>query len=166
MDSLTNYLLSTQINRLGELMILPVPVGQIIPPEELFVNPVNGEKITHTDKWMNYDSPLADQVVQWYKDVIKNKPGTCCIHGTVTGGDGRPLKGVIVETGKNGVDYKGIYTHFSVTDSTGAYKIDGLTKGERLVMLKDKTGTKLVQSKKVDLQFDELVNFSLRGEQQ
>jgi len=162
MDSLANYLSSTQINTFGELTVLSVPVVQIIPPDELFVNPDNGEKITHTDKWMNYDSPMADEVVQWYKDVIKNKPGTYCIHGTVTNKNGRPMKGVIVETGMRGVDYKGIYTHFSVTDSNGAYKIDGLTKGKRILMVKDKTGAKLVQSKKVDLQFDEVLNFSVK----
>ena len=162
MDSLANYLSSTQINTFGELTVLSVPVVQIIPPDELFVNPDNGEKITHTDKWMNYDSPMADEVVQWYKDVIKNKHGTYCIHGTVTNKNGRPMKGVIVETGMKGVDYKGIYTHFSVTDSNGAYKIDGLTKGKRILMVKDKTGAKLVRSKKVDLPFDEVLNFSVK----
>ena len=162
MDSLANYLSSTQINTFGELTVLSVPVVQIIPPDDLFVNPDNGEKITHTDKWMNYDSPMADEVVQWYKDVIKNKHGTYCIHGTVTNKNGRPMKGVIVETGMKGVDYKGIYTHFSVTDSNGAYKIDGLTKGKRILMVKDKTGAKLVRSKKVDLPFDEVLNFSVK----
>lgn len=160
-DSLANYLSSTQINTLGKLTVLSVPVMQIIPPDELFVNPDNGIKITHTDKWMNYDSPIADEVVQWYKDVIKNKPGTYCIHGTVTNKNERPMKGVIVETGMIGVDYKGIYTHFSVTDSNGAYKIEALTNGKRVVMVKDKTGAKLVRSKKVDLQFDEVLNFSV-----
>jgi hypothetical protein len=161
MDSLANYLSSTQIDTLGKLTLLSVPVGQIIPKEELFVNPANGEKITHTDKWMNYDSPTADQVVEWYKNVIKNKPGTYCIHGTVRGRNGRPMKGLVVESGKTGVDYKGTYTHFSVTDSMGVYNMDGLTKGERVVMLKDKTGASLARPKKVDLQFDVELNFSL-----
>jgi hypothetical protein len=163
MDSLANFLSSTQINTFGKLTVLSVPVGQIIPPDELFVNPDNGEIITHTDKWMNYDSPMADEVVQWYRDVIKNKPGTYGIHGTVTHKNGRPMKGIIVETGMKGVDYKGIYTHFSITDSNGAYKIDGLTKGKRFVMVKDKNGAKLVRSKKVDLPFDEVLNFSVKG---
>ena len=73
------------------------------------------------------------------------------------------MKGVIVETGMIGVDYKGIYTHFSVTDSNGAYKIEGLTKGKRFVMVKDSIRAKLVRSKKVDLQFDEVLNFSVKN---
>lgn len=73
------------------------------------------------------------------------------------------MKGILVESGMKGVDYKGIYTHFSITDSTGAYKIEGLTGGKRIVMVKDKTGAKLVQSKKVDLQFDEVLNISVKG---
>jgi len=159
MDSVASYLSSTRINTLGKLRVLSVPVAQIIPPEKLFVNPDKGQKITHTDKWMNYDSPEADEVVQWYKDVIKNKPGTYCIHGTVSNKRGKPMKGVLVETGKKGVDYKGIYTHFSITDSKGAYKLEGLTGGKRIVMVKEKIGAKQFQSKKVDLQFDEVLNF-------
>ncbi len=162
-DSVASYLSSNQIDTHGKLTILSVPIAQIIPPDELFANPDNEKKITHTDKWMNYDSPKADEVVQWYKDVIKNKPGTFCIHGTVTSKKGRPMKGILVESGMKGVDYKGIYTHFSITDSTGAYKIEGLTGGKRIVMVKDKTGAKLVQSKKVDLQFDEVLNISVKG---
>jgi len=162
MDSVASYLSSTQIDTLGKLTVLSVPIAQIIPPDELFVNPDNGNKITHTDKWMNYDSPKADEVVQWYKDVINNKPGTYCIHGTVTNKNGRPMKGVLVETGMKGVDYKGIYTHFSITDSNGAYKIEGLTRGKRIVMVRDKIGAKLVQSRKVDLQFDEVLSFSVK----
>lgn len=161
MDSLASYLSSMQIDIYGKLTILSVPIAQIIPPDELFVNPDNGKKITHTDKWMNYDSPEADEVVQWYKDVIKNKPGTYCIHGTVNNKIGKPMKGVLVETGMKGVDYKGIYTHFSITDSKGDYKIEGLTGGKRFVMVKDSIGVKLAPSKKVDLQFDEMLNFSV-----
>jgi hypothetical protein len=164
MDSLASYLSSNQIGTLGKLTILSVPIAQIIPPDDLFINPENGEKVTHTDKWMNYDSPIADKVVQWYQDVIKNKPGTYCIHGRVTNEEGRPMKGILVETGIRGVDYKGIYTHFSITDSTGGYKIEGLTKGKRMVMVKDRTGVNLVQSKKVDLQSDEVLNFSVNEE--
>ncbi len=159
MDSLVNYLASKQIDTLGKLTILTVPIAQIIPPDELFVNPDNGKKITHTDKWMNYDSPEADEVVKWYKDVIKNKPGTYSIHGRVTNKSGKPLEGVLVETGMQGLAYNGIYTHFSITDSNGAYKIEGLTRGNRIVMLRDHIGSKLVLSKMVDLKFDELLNF-------
>ena len=162
MHSVASYLSSMQIDILGELTILSVPIVQIIPPGELFVNPDNGKKISHTDKWMNYDSPKADEVVQWYKNVIKNKPGTYGIHGTVSHKNGRPMKGVLVETGMKGVDYKGIYTHFSITDSKGAYKIEGLTKGKRIVMVKDNIGAPLVRSKKVDLQSDEVLNFSVK----
>ena len=72
------------------------------------------------------------------------------------------MKGVLVETGMKGVDYKGIYTHFSITDSKGAYKIEGLTRGKRIVMVKDNIGAPLVRSKKVDLQSDEVLNFSVK----
>jgi hypothetical protein len=94
--------------------------------------------------------------------VIVEYTGTYCIHGTVTRKDGMPMRGVLVETGMSGVDYKGIYTHFSITDTKGAYRIEGLTKGERLVMVKDSNGVKTLQSKKVDLQADEVLNFSVK----
>jgi len=160
-DSVASYLSSNQIDTYGKLTILSVPVTQIIPQDELFVNR-DGKKITHTDKWMNYDSQEADNVVQWYKDVIKNKPGTFSISGVVIDKTGNPVSSIIVESGFQGVDYKGVYTHFSITDSKGFYRIEGLTKGKRIVMVKDKTGANLLKIEKVNLQRDIKLNFRIK----
>ena len=121
-----------------------------------------GQKITHTDKWMNYDSPTADEVVNWYKYVIKNKPGTFSISGIVSDKKGKPLPGRMVETGFQNVDYKGVYIHYSITDNKGFYRIEGLCKGKRIVMVKDKSGVKMSSSKKMNLHDDVVRNFILK----
>jgi hypothetical protein len=160
MDSVASYLSSNEIDMHGKLTVLPVPVMEIIPEDNLFVNPDNGQKITHTDKWMNYDSQEADDVVSWYNEVIKNKPGTFTIKGCVTDNNGDPENGVLVEAGLEGVDYKNVYTHFDLTDKNGFYKIDGLTKGKRIVMVKKNLlSDSILTSEIVEIKENITVNF-------
>lgn len=152
MKSLTSYLLSNHINTFGKLKILSIPVEQIIPKQDLFVSPENGKLITHTDKWINYDSPEADTVINWYKNVIKNKPGTYSISGTVRDSKGNVVPGVIVETGLQGVDYKGACTHFNLTNHDGEYQISGIIQGERfLKVIPQNVSNKILKIQNVSL---------------
>jgi len=162
MDKLASYLSSNEIDTFGKLTVLSVPITEIIPENDLFVHPEKGQKITHTDKWMNYESPEADQVINWYRTVIKNKPGTFSISGTVSDSQGNRVSGVMVETGLKGVDYNGIYTHFSITDHNGFYKLEGLTKGKRILMLREQQKGNLLKSKGVSLNNDKIVKFSIK----
>ena len=133
MDSVAGYISTSGIDTLGKLSIQSVPVPEIIPQDELFTNPKNRQKVTHTDKWMNYESEEADDVVDWYKEVIRDKPGTYSISGIVRDTQGKPVPGVIVESGLQGVDYKGVCTHFDISSCDGEYELKGLIQGDRFV---------------------------------
>jgi hypothetical protein len=162
MDSVAEYLSLNRINKLGKIKILSVPIKQIIPKQELFVNPKNGKLITHTDKWMNYNSPEADTVLNWYKNVIKNKPGTYSISGTVTDSEGNAVPGVLVETGFQGVDYKGACTHFDLTNSDGKYEISGIINGERFInIIPQNVSNTVLKSQNVLLYENRTVDFVL-----
>lgn len=137
-DSVVNYISVTGIDTMAKMTFLSVPIGQIIPEDELFVNPVTGKKVTHTDKWMNYDSPESDSVINWYKNVIREKPGTYAISGTVSDKQGNSLPGLIVETGLQGIDSKATCTHFAITDSAGKYELKGIIPGERFLRVTQK----------------------------
>ena len=152
MDSVAGYLSLNRINNFGKLKILSVPINQIIPKQDLFVNPTNGKLITHTDKWMNYESLEADVVIKWYKNVIKNKPGTYSISGRVTDSKNNPVMGVLVEAGLQGVDYKGSCTHFDLTNNNGEYQISGIIKGERFInVIPQKDSNKIVKTQNISL---------------
>jgi len=152
MDSVAGYLSLNRINNFGKLKILSVPINQIIPKQDLFVNPTNGKLITHTDNWMNYESSEADLVIKWYKNVIKNKPGTYSISGRVTDSKNNPVMGVLVEAGLQGVDYKGSCTHFDLTNNNGEYQISGIIKGERFVnVIPQKDSNKIVKTQNISL---------------
>ena len=159
MDSVASYISINHIDTMGELTILSVPIKQIIPEDELFIHPNNASKVTHTDKWMNYDSPESDCVVKWYKEVIKNKPGTFSISGTVTDNNGSPVTDAIVETGFLGVDYKNACTHFTITDSSGWYELKGIIPGNRFINVtsKDETG-KVLNTKTISLSMNSKVD--------
>lgn len=148
----SEYIYSHELDRYGEFTLLPVDVGGIIP-----------EGIpSHTDTWLNYDSQEADKVIDWFRHVIEEKPGTYAIQGTVKFPDGTPVQDALVETGVQGVDHKGVYTHFAITDESGSYKIDGLTRGKRIVMLKDQQQpADIFQSKTVVLKRDRTLNFRI-----
>lgn len=152
MDNVASYLSSNGIDTFGKLTVLSVPIKEIIPENELFGHPEKGQKITHTDKWMNYDSPEADLVIKWYKNVIKNKPGTYSISGRVTDSKNNPVPGVLVETGFQGVDYKGSCTHLDITNNNGEYQIRGLIKGERFInVIPQKVSNKIVKTQNISL---------------
>ena len=129
-----------------------MPVKQIIPEDELFVNPENGSKVTHADKWMNYESRDAIFVVNWYKSIIKNKPGTFSISGIVSDNNGRPLTGALVETGFLGVDYNDACTHFTITDSSGWYELKGIVPGKRFInVVSEEEAGKILKTKDISL---------------
>jgi hypothetical protein len=152
MDSVAGYLSLNRINNFGKLKILSVPINQIIPKQDLFVNPTNGKLITHTDNWMNYRSPEADLVIKWYKNVIKNKPGTYSISGRVTDSKNNPVTGVLVETGFQGLDYNGSCTHFDLTNNDGEYQIRGLIKGERFInVIPQKVSNRIIKTQNISL---------------
>ncbi len=152
MDSVVSYFSLNQINRLCKLKILSVPIQQIIPQKDLFISPKNGKLITHTDKWMNYASPEVDKVINWYKNVIKNKPGTYSISGTVTDSKGNPVPGVFVETGFQGVDYRGTCTHFDLTNKDGKFQIRGIIEGERFLnVIPQNVPNKIAKTQNVSL---------------
>ena len=154
-DSVASYLYMNYLDTLALLTPTQIPITSIVPIEDRF----NGS-VTHTDKWMNYDSEEADFVVNWYKNVIATKPGTYTISGTVTDATGEPVKGVIVESGFEGVDYKGTYTHFAITDSQGHYEIKGLVTGNRVVRLtKAIAPYTLLEDKTLLLDGHKVVNF-------
>ncbi len=159
MDSVASYISINHIDTMGKLTILSVPIKQIIPENELFIHPNNASKVTHTDKWMNYDSPEANHVIKWYKEVIINKPGTYSISGTITDYEGSPVTGVIVETGFQGVDYKNACTHFVVTDSSGWYDLKGIIQGNRFINVKSKGETgKILGTETISLSKDSKVD--------
>jgi hypothetical protein len=150
--TVSDYIYSNKLDDFGEFTLVPVDVGNIVPEG------IN----SHTDTWLNYDSPEAGMVVDWFRHVIEKKPGTYSIQGTVKFSDGSPVQNAIVETGIQGVDYKGIYTHFAIANENGFYRIEGLTRGTRFVMLKDKQQQyQILKSNTVVLSKDKTVNFSI-----
>ena len=152
-NSVSDYIYSNNLNRYGEFTLIPVDVGNIVP---------QGIP-SHTDNWLNYDSPEADKVVDWFRHVIEQKPGTYSLQGTVKFTDGSPVPGLLVETGIQGVDYKGVYTHFTLTDENGFYKIEGLTSGKRFILLREKQQpADILKSKNVVLRKDKTVDFSIK----
>jgi hypothetical protein len=78
----------------------------------------------HTDKWMLYPSDYAEKGFRWFAEVRQNKPGTFSVSGTVSDSGGRPVPGIIVDSGR---------THFAVSGADGRYVIEGLAAGRRTI---------------------------------
>ena len=99
----------------------------------------------HTDKWLLYESMQADLVYDWFLETIKSKPNTYSVSGVVRNSKGKPLKGVMVESGR---------THYSITNKKGEYSIEGLTSGIREVTVLDKGKDSVRLSQEVHLVSD------------
>lgn len=100
----------------------------------------------HTDKWMLWDSHYKNKVISWFREVIKNKPGTYSVSGTVRDVQGKPIEGAVIESGRS---------HFSTTDKQGRYKLEGLIRGNRHIIINPDMGfTKTNPPRQLDLQSD------------
>jgi len=95
---------------------------------------------THTDEWItDVNTPVASsasytghplvtdvrsRMRDWISGVISNKPGTHRISGVLTDSGGAPIAGARVQSGM---------THWTFTDESGSYELDGLIDGARTV---------------------------------
>jgi len=85
---------------------------------------VNSQIGAHVDTMLLDDRPSTLQCRAWMAEVLKNRPGVHDISGIVRDRKGRPIAGVRVESG---------FTHFAITDKSGAYTIRSLIDGNRRV---------------------------------
>ena len=99
----------------------------------------------HTDKWLLYESKNSNLVFDWFLETIKSKPNPYSVSGIVRNLKGKPLKGVMVESGR---------THYSITNKNGEYSIEGLTSGIREVTIFDKENDSILISEDVYLDSD------------
>ncbi len=115
------YFDANNLNNFGEITHNEFLVQDIIKdiPNEIVTH-------SHTDQWMLWESDAKDKVMNWFEEVLQKHPGTYTISGEVISEEKVPLEGILVQSGR---------THFTKTDKYGAYKIEGLVSGERMIRI-------------------------------
>ena len=109
----------------------------------------------HTDKWLLYESEYANFVYAWFEETIQSKPNPYSISGVVRNSDGKPVSGVIVESGR---------THFTISNKEGGYRLPGLISGSRTLTFFEKGNDSVKLSYDVYLASDiEELDFILKN---
>jgi len=78
----------------------------------------------HNDAWVLRDSPVRQKLRQWMFNVLEHKPGVYSLSGRVADRNGMPVSGVYICSG---------WTHFTLTDKNGRYRLPGLITSEHRV---------------------------------
>ncbi len=76
----------------------------------------------HTDAWIERDSPARRRMRAWMAGILRDRPGTYTVSGTVVDARGRGIGGVRIHSGP---------LHWTDTDGDGAFTLRGLIGGER-----------------------------------
>lgn len=134
------YIEEYRLDTLANITFNLVSVSSIVPgiPSEFIPH-------SHTDKWLLYESMNANLVYDWFLETIKSKPNTYSAKGVVRDLGGKPLSGIIVESGR---------THFAITNENGAYYLEGLISGNRKVSIFDKENESIRLSQDIYLDSD------------
>jgi predicted outer membrane repeat protein len=109
----------------------------------------------HNATWVLRNTKMRKKSRDWLQNVLGKKPGTFTISGRVTNGKGKGIEGVRIQGGS---------THFTFTDKDGKYDLNGLIKGER-ILIASKNGNQFEPVKRlVKLLGEDLlkVDFKLR----
>ena len=141
------YIQKFQFDTLANIQYNLIPIGQVIPdiPSEFIPH-------VHTDKWLLYESSYAIDVYDWFLQSIKTKPGTYSIEGVVKNSQGKPVVGLVIDSGR---------THFAITDENGAYKLEGLIAGKRIVSIMDENKNQALFIQEVFLDSNITLNINL-----
>ena len=131
------YIEEYRLDTLANITFNLVSVSSIVPgiPSAFIPH-------SHTDKWLLYESLNANLVYDWFLETIKSKPNTYSVKGVVRDLAGRPLSGIIVESGR---------THFAITNENGAYYLEGLISGNRKISIFDKENESIRLSRDIYL---------------
>lgn len=131
------YIEEYRLDTLANITFNLVSVSSIVPgiPSAFIPH-------SHTDKWLLYESLNANLVYDWFLETIKSKPNTYSVKGVVRNLAGRPLSGIIVESGR---------THFAITNENGVYYLEGLISGNRKVSIFDKENESIRLSRDIYL---------------
>lgn len=131
------YIEEYRLDTLANITFNLVSVSSIVPgiPSAFIPH-------SHTDKWLLYESRNANLVYDWFLETIKSKPNTYSVKGVVRDLEGKPLSGIIVESGR---------THFAITNENGAYYLEGLISGNRKISIFDKENESIRLSRDIYL---------------
>ncbi len=131
------YIEEYRLDTLANITFNLVSVSSIVPgiPSAFIPH-------SHTDKWLLYESRNANLVYDWFLETIKSKPNTYSATGVVRDLEGKPLSGIIVESGR---------THFAITNENGAYYLEGLISGNRKISIFDKENESIRLSRDIYL---------------